>query len=216
MGKRLYIRSSRRTFLQLCPATLAGLVASMRLPVSRNHMPEGVDIARAQRLPSTPSCRHTRLTPQQFEGPFYLCNSPERSSLLEPGVAGQKLVLTGQVLSIHCTPLKNALVDFWQADDRGDYDEDGYRLRGHQFTDETGHYRLETIVPGIYSGRTRHLHVNIQVPEQPFFTTQLFFSGEPLNESDPFFQSELSMETLAPSSDPDSILRASFTFVLAL
>src|SRR5262249_59582752 len=53
-----------------------------------------------------------------------------------------------------CRPLAGALLDFWQADDDGSYDNQGFRLRGHQFTDAQGRYLLSTIVPAAYAGRT--------------------------------------------------------------
>ncbi len=59
-------------------------------------------------------------------------------------------------------PLANALLDFWQCDDAGVYDTRGFKLRGNQFTDAEGRYRLDTIVPGLYPGRTRHIHVKLQ------------------------------------------------------
>ncbi len=213
-----HIRSSRRTFLQLCSATLAGASVDFQWLTQRNRIQGRSDRAIAQPLSPTPSCPDVSITPEQFEGPFYLCDSPERSSLLEAGISGRQMVLSGQVLSVNCIPIANALVDFWQADARGQYDEDGYRLRGHQFTDAEGRYRLETIVPGTYPGRTRHLHVKIQVPERPFFTTQLFFPANPLNEDDRFFQSELvmSMDASGPIENHDSTPQASFTFVVSV
>ena len=54
-----------------------------------------------------------------------------------------------------------------------------------------GRYRLETIVPGSYPGRTRHVHVKVQAPKGPVLTTQLYFPGEPGNASDPIFRREL-------------------------
>jgi len=45
--------------------------------------------------------------------------------------SGTRLVVEGVVLSTACTPIPGALIDFWQADDRGEYDNSGYRLRGH-------------------------------------------------------------------------------------
>jgi protocatechuate 3,4-dioxygenase beta subunit len=122
-------------------------------------------------LRPTPACGDDGdITPAQTAGPFYTPNSPRRASLLEPGVAGTRMVVTGLVLSTACTPLPGALVDFWQADDRGEYDNVGFRLRGHQFADSAGRYRLETIVPGLYPGRTRHFHVRVQAPNQPVLT----------------------------------------------
>jgi protocatechuate 3,4-dioxygenase beta subunit len=132
-------------------------------------------------------------TPRQTEGPYFTPNSPKRTSLLEPGIPGTSLIVTGMVLTRGCRPVANALVDFWQCDDDGNYDNRGYRLRGHQFTDAKGVYRLETIVPGLYPGRTRHIHVKVQAPRQPVLTTQLYFPGERGNDRDRIFHPELLM-----------------------
>ena len=124
-------------------------------------------------------------------GPFFRPRSPRRRSLLRPGVAGTTLILTGRVLTRGCTPIRGALLDFWQADARGRYDNRGYRFRGHQFTDRRGRYRLETVVPGLYPGRTRHIHVRVQGRGRPLLTTQLYFPGEPRNRSDGLFEPDL-------------------------
>ena len=84
-------------------------------------------------------------------------------------------------------------MEFWQADDKGAYDNAGYTLRGHQFTDEAGRYRLETILPGLYPGRTLHIHVKVQAPNGPVLTTQLFVPGEPHNQTDQIFDPKLLM-----------------------
>jgi protocatechuate 3,4-dioxygenase beta subunit len=97
------------------------------------------------------------------------------------------------VLSTTCQPITRALIDVWHADDRGGYDNTGFRLRGHQFTDDQGRYRLETIVPGVYVGRTRHFHVKVQPPNRSVLTTQLYFPGEAVNARDPIFSPELVM-----------------------
>ena len=131
-------------------------------------------------LPATPACgAGSAATPRQTEGPYFTRDSPERATLLEPGIAGQRLVLSGTVLSLDCRPLAGALLDFWQADADGAYDNQGYRLRGHQFTDADGRYRLETVVPGLYPGRTRHIHVKVQSKGGPVLTTQLYFPDVP-------------------------------------
>jgi protocatechuate 3,4-dioxygenase beta subunit len=152
--------------------------------------------ASAAPLAPTPACGDDdddEPTPRQTEGPYFTPNSPKRASLLESGITGTRLVVTGMVLTRGCQPVANALVDFWQCDDAGDYDNVGYRLRGHQFTDERGVYRLDTIVPGLYPGRTRHIHVKVQAPRQPVLTTQLYFPGERRNDRDRIFHPELLM-----------------------
>ena len=126
----------------------------------------------------TPACAEANdITPQQTAGPYYKPRSPERQSLLEPGIQGTRIVLEGHVRSSKCKPVPGALVDFWQADGNGIYDNSGYRLRGHQFTDNGGSYRLETVIPGRYPGRTRHFHVRVQAPNRPLLTTQFYFRG---------------------------------------
>jgi protocatechuate 3,4-dioxygenase beta subunit len=150
------------------------------------------------------------VTPSQTAGPYYKRSSPQRTSLLEQGISGTKLVVTGVVLSTDCQPIAQALLDFWQADAQGGYDNTGYRLRGHQFTDDTGHYRLETVVPGAYPGRTRHIHVKVQAPNQPVLTTQLYFPGESRNATDGIFRPELLL-TVQDVSDGKA---ATFNFVL--
>jgi protocatechuate 3,4-dioxygenase beta subunit len=150
-------------------------------------------------------------TPRQTEGPYFTPNSPRRTSLVESRMAGTRLVVTGIVLTRGCRPVANALVDFWQCDDAGDYDNAGYRLRGHQFTDAKGVYRLETIVPGLYPGRTRHVHVKVQAPRQPVLTTQLYFPDEPRNRRDRIFHPELLLRMSDTAAGPR---QGTFDFVL--
>jgi protocatechuate 3,4-dioxygenase beta subunit len=130
-------------------------------------------------------------TPAQTEGPYFTPNSPLRRSILPAGAAGIRLTLTGRVLTTAGRPIARALVDFWQADARGAYDNSGYRFRGHQFTDANGRYALTTVVPGLYPGRTKHIHVKVQPRGRSILTTQLYFPGVARNRSDSIFQSEL-------------------------
>jgi protocatechuate 3,4-dioxygenase beta subunit len=133
------------------------------------------------------------LTPELTEGPFFKANSPERASLLESNTAGMKLVITGYVYTTDCLPVPHALLDFWQANANGVYDNSGYTLRGHQYTDANGRYQLTTIVPGLYTGRTEHIHVKVQAPNGTLITTQLFFPGVPQNDTDGIYNPALLM-----------------------
>ncbi|MBB5937924.1 dioxygenase family protein [Streptomyces zagrosensis] len=160
----------------------------------------GVSWARDDTTPSgqplapTPYCDdNDDPTPPQMEGPYFKPRSPQRTSLLESGMQGTRLTLTGYVFGLACRPIANALLDFWQADVRGAYDNRGYRLRGHQYTNAQGAFTLSTIVPGLYPGRTRHIHVKVQAPNRPILTTQLYFPGEPGNNNDPIFHPALVM-----------------------
>jgi protocatechuate 3,4-dioxygenase beta subunit len=148
--------------------------------------------ARAQTLAATPACKdNEEPTPPQTAGPFYKPRSPQRTSLVEPGSKGTRILLQGYVTSTRCRPVAGALLDLWQADAAGVYDNAGYKLRGHQFTDDSGRYAFETVVPGLYPGRTRHFHVRVQAPNRPVLTTQLYFPGEPQNQRDGIFNEKL-------------------------
>jgi protocatechuate 3,4-dioxygenase beta subunit len=162
-------------------------------------------------LPATPACHDgDEATLRQTEGPFFKPSSPERTELLEEGMAGQPIELIGFVLSRACKPYAGALLDFWQADDKGRYDNSGFRLRGHQFSDTEGRYRLRSILPGVYTGRTRHIHVKVQPRGGRVLTTQLYFPGEAQNRSDGLFRSELLMRTARNAGG----LAGRFDFVL--
>ena len=141
-------------------------------------------------LPLRALAQSCRVTPRQTEGPFFKPSSPERISLLEGSMA-PGLLVTGRVLGKDCKPVAGALLDFWHADERGEYDNSGFRFRGHQFSDAEGRYRLETIVPAEYPGRTRHIHVKVQARGGPVLTTQLYFPNEPGNAHDALFRQEL-------------------------
>lgn len=118
------------------------------------------------------------LTPEDMEGPFYKDGAPRRSTLAEAGARAERLVLSGRVNAADCRPLAGAKLDFWHADDRGEYDNSGFRYRGVVLADAQGRYRLETILPPPYSGRPRHIHVKLQSQGGRVLTTQLYFPGE--------------------------------------
>ena len=151
------------------------------------------------------------LTVAQTEGPYFKTNSPERSSLVSDGMQGTLLTVTGQVLAQDGTPVANALLDFWQADPNGSYDNSGYTLRGHQYTDENGNYTLTTVVPGLYPGRTRHIHVKVQAAGGPMLTTQLYFPGEARNSTDGIFDPSLVLDV---QNNADGTESATFNFVV--
>lgn len=126
-----------------------------------------------------PAC--SGLTQPQTEGPYYSPDTPERNILFEEGMEGTKLILVGYVLDQDCNPLPNTWLDFWQADARGEYDNAGYRLRGHQFTDEQGRYYLETVLPGLYLSRPiEHIHVKVRPDGGEEITSQLYFPDQPV------------------------------------
>ena len=147
-----------------------------------------------QQLAPTPACHDgDEPTIRQGEGPFFKPKSPERSNLHEPGAGGRPFELSGFVLTRRCRPLGGAVVDLWHADDKGQYDDTGFRYRGHVTTGPDGAFRFRTIMPAVYPGRTRHYHVKVQAPGSRLLTTQLYFPDEPANRRDGLFQQALLM-----------------------
>ena len=143
---------TRRRFLVSGAAAATGL--TLALP----------DLAAGQQLPLTPECKGaSEVTIRQTEGPFFKPSSPKRADLREPGLKGELIVVSGLVLTRGCKPVANALVDLWHADGNGDYDNKGFRGRGHQFTDGEGRYNFITVRPARYPGRTPHYHSKHQL-----------------------------------------------------
>ncbi|MCJ0875085.1 carbohydrate-binding protein [Streptomyces sp. AP-93] len=151
-------------------------------------------VAAGNALALTPDCDDgDEPTVEQTEGPYFKPNSPLRTSLITSSTPGTRLTVTGYVFGRACLPISGVLLDFWQADVNGAYDNTGYTFRGHQFSNAQGAFSLTTIVPGLYPGRTRHIHVKLQAPGRRVVTTQLYFPNEPRNSTDTIFDARLLM-----------------------
>ncbi|HSE99608.1 MAG TPA: hypothetical protein VLA48_01840 [Nitrososphaeraceae archaeon] len=162
----------------------------------------------------TSSCE---LTVPTVQGPYYKEGSPiKEGEEFAKGIEGEKLVVAGKVLgSINCNPVNSAILDFWQADSKGQYDNEGFNLRGKIISDENGNYRLDTILPASYSEgnitRPAHIHVKAWIPENPgnpALVTQLYFEGDP--NMDIFVKEPLIMKIV----DKNGTKFANFNFVL--
>ncbi|MGQ0585658.1 MAG: dioxygenase family protein [Gammaproteobacteria bacterium] len=157
----------------------------------------------------TPACGEQ--TVPQTAGPFYTPDSPAKMNFRADDPAGQPLDLHATVLDAQCRPLENAVVDLWHADSKGRYDNDGFRLRGHQRADAQGAVKFQTVLPADYGWRTRHFHVRIFRPGGGrLLTTQLYFPDEPGNADDGLFRPELLL-ALAKGE----VLQARFAFILS-
>jgi protocatechuate 3,4-dioxygenase beta subunit len=159
-----------------------------------------------------PSCR--RSTPARLlTTQLYFPNEPAnlRDVLFQSEFArSRRFELSGFVLTRSCRLLHGAVVDLWHADEKGEYDNIGFRYRGHVITGPDGAFRFRTIVPALYTGRTRHYHIKVQAPGSRLLTTQLYFPNEPANLRDVLFQSELLMRV----ADAGDGLDGRFDFVL--
>jgi len=140
-------------------------------------------------------------TPEQTEGPYYppslrldtdhdlvVINSALTSAV------GQITYISGRILNRSGDPVRNAYMEIWHADNSGAYihpSSMGYANRDQNFqgfgrflTSSSGEYLFRTIKPGLYTGRTRHIHFKVKVAGQPTLTSQLYFLGEPQNARD--------------------------------
>ena len=152
-----------------------------------------------------------QLTPPQTMGPFYPVTRPvDRDADLtliqgKPGSAEGKIIhLMGRVLTSAGEPVRGAKIELWQADTHGRYAhprdlnpaplDPNFQGYGVQVTDAEGQYRFKTIKPGAYpinpinpdAIRPPHIHFDV-VGRYDRLVTQMYFPGEPLNESDSIF-----------------------------
>jgi protocatechuate 3,4-dioxygenase beta subunit len=150
-------------------------------------------------------------TPSVEEGPYYTSGSPERTKIAGKDTPGTKLVVEGRVLDKNGQPIPHAWLDFWQADGKGSYDNQGYILRGHQYSDKDGRYHLETVRPTEYSFRSPHIHAKVRANEKaPLLTVQLYFPDEKRNTTDPLFE----RGTIMDVKDTPEGQKATFDFVV--
>ena len=129
-----------------------------------------------------PQCNTTEPT---IQGPEYKSGAPlKQGQGFAKGLSGARLELTGRVLSaIDCKPVQGAVLDVWQADANGNYDNKSYNLRGKIVTDKAGKYVVDTIYPGrLHTGSTilspSLIHVMVGIPGQPILTTQIYFENQ--------------------------------------
>jgi protocatechuate 3,4-dioxygenase beta subunit len=139
-------------------------------------------------------------TPPQTEGPFYPDKLPldTDNDLLVVNnsitpATGVVTWLGGRVLNEHGEPVRNALVEIWQADNNGVYlhTADKHAARDKNFqgfgrflTGSSGEYVFRTIKPVPYPGRTPHIHFKVKAHSKDLLTTQCYIKGHPLNEKD--------------------------------
>ena len=209
----------RRALTGLAAAAAGGAVSLAAVPFLAGARPSSLGYPFTGSAPDrglglSPPLSCTPGTRSQTAGPFYTPGTPRRTSLREPGTSGEPLVFEGLVLTHDCRPVASAVVDIWHCDEHGRYDNDGFRYRGHQFTDAAGGFRFETIRPKRYRGRTAHIHVMARGEATRLLTTQVYFPDlEAANARDFIFRDDLVMRLDRPGAD--GVWRGRFDFVLA-
>lgn len=146
-------------------------------------------------------------------GPFHVANAPELElgSNICRDQQGEPMLVKGRVLDTDGSPIANAKVDVWQANDEGFYDvqqngkQPEFNLRGVFRTDEKGRYWFKAIKPRYYSipddgpvgkmlarmgrhpYRPAHLHYIIEADGFKTLTTHIFDPDDPYINSDAVF-----------------------------
>jgi protocatechuate 3,4-dioxygenase beta subunit len=120
---------------------------------------------------------------------------------------GQRINVSGRVLDGDGRPVRNTLIEIWQANAAGRYAhrvdrhpaplDPNFTGAGRCMTDAEGRYRFVTIQPGAYpwqnhdkAWRPAHIHFSLFGPAfATRLVTQMYFPGDPLFDHDPIFQS---------------------------
>ena len=147
-----------------------------------------------------PSCSGARMPTPATNDAYYKPNAPERASVRGPDAPGSPLRVSGFVIGLRCGVIKDARMEFWQADARGRYDMTGYRLRGVVRTSDKGAYTFETIMPGPAAHNVRCLHLRVTPPGHQALVTSLFFPDDPARTTDPAFNPALVVKPVAASA----------------
>ncbi|HYT87695.1 MAG TPA: hypothetical protein VEL76_03150 [Gemmataceae bacterium] len=147
-----------------------------------------------------------RPTEDNILGPFYREGAPYRAKITPPLEPGTVLLVSGRVWGSDTRkPLPNTILDIWQANATGRYDNDDpkrpparnvFLNRARLITDENGYYEYETIHPGAYqigpkTWRPAHIHYMVRHTGYQQLVTQLYFRGDPHNKTDAWIRESL-------------------------
>jgi catechol 1,2-dioxygenase len=174
-----------------------------------------------------------------IEGPYYVPGAPEQGSRgsvpMRENEPGTPLVWTGRVTSVDGSPLKDAKIELWHADDEGLYSQFApgipeWNLRGSFSVEEDGSFEIHTVRPapyqiptdgacgkliaaaGWHAWRPAHLHVKVSAPGHELLTAQLYFPGDEHNDDD--IASAVKPELVLDPRPADGGETVSYGFVL--
>jgi catechol 1,2-dioxygenase len=169
-------------------------------------------------------------TEDNILGPYFREGAPYRAKITPPLEPGAALLIRGRVWGYDTRkPLHGAVLDIWQANAAGRYDNDDpdrppipgvYVNRARMITDEAGYYEYETIHPGRYktgpdTWRPSHIHYMVRFPGYHDLVTQLYFKGDPYNATDPYIKPSLIIEPQPQKSGTQTYDIGTFDIVLA-
>ena len=158
------------------------------------------------------------ITTDDILGPYFIEGAPNISNIAPAVSEAPRLYITGTVYANDCvTPVPNALIDVWQANNDGAYEDIDYR--GKIYTDDGGNYAFETIQPGKYLNgsyyRPSHIHYKVVYKNNPEFVTQLYFEGDTSIDIDPWASDPSAVDRIIPLTvDDNSNLNGVFDIYL--
>jgi protocatechuate 3,4-dioxygenase, beta subunit len=183
------------------------MTVPFHIPQSRRKLLQSLLFTTGGIITSSVYAEALTLTPRSTEGPYYPDHLPlDQDNDLTQIIGGKAPALGtvteigGRLLNVDGKPLKDAVIELWQADQNGCYIHSKGAPRGKerdpQFqgygkitTNDKGEYRFRTIKPALYTGRTRHYHFAVMQNGKRMLTTQLYFAHEPQNEKDGILRS---------------------------
>lgn len=173
---------------------------------------------------------NVRATEDNILGPYHRANAPFRAKITPPLEPGTVLVIKGRVWGIDTRrPLASTMLDIWQADAQGRYDNDDpqrppaanlFLHRARLLTDENGYYEYETIHPGAYqigprAWRPPHIHYWVRHPNYRPLVTQLYFRNDPHQREDQFIRPSLTIDLREIRTQHGTYKTGQFDIVLA-
>lgn len=218
---------NRREFIRRGAAGLAVAVGAMILP--RGALATPSDGSSAPELLDADLPEGAKATADNIQGPFFRDKAPFRAKVTPPLEAGTVLLITGRVWALDTRkPLNTAIIDLWQANAAGRYDNDDpksppdpevFTNRSRLRTDEQGRYEFESIHPGAYKDgemwRPPHIHYRVVAPGYRTLITQLYFEGDPHQMRDRFIKPALIIKLTKQKKDKAEYETGVFDIVLA-
>ena len=170
--------------------------------------PYASTVARAPRMPQVPLPKTiTESTGPAFEHGLIGKHDNDLTAQHAGAPVGERIYVHGRVLDEDGRPVRNALVEVWQANSAGRYRhkvdtwdaplDPNFTGEGRTLTDEHGYYCFKTIKPGPYpwgnhhnAWRPSHIHFSLfGAGILSRLVTQMYFPGDPLQPLDPIFNS---------------------------
>jgi catechol 1,2-dioxygenase len=169
-------------------------------------------------------------TEDNILGPYHRPGAPYRAKITPPLEAGTVLLIKGRVWGLDTRrPLPSTVIDIWQANAEGRYDNDDPRNppaasvflnRARIITDDTGAYEYETIHPGAYqigpnAWRPPHIHYLVRGTGYRELITQLYFRGDPHQREDQFIRQSLIIDLREERTARGTYKTGTFDIILA-